>query len=140
MYKKHGSLEHPGKDYVFTEPTPLLPFGYGISYTSFAYENLTAEKQGDICKVRVRVKNTGKYDAEHSVLVFARNTRTKIVSGVVKKLVAFKRVKINEGESMEVEFDIPMQQFAYIGVDMKYQQAHGEVQIFVDDQATAFEA
>ncbi|MBQ3506187.1 MAG: glycoside hydrolase family 3 C-terminal domain-containing protein [Clostridia bacterium] len=140
LYKQHGSLEKPGKDYVFSEPTSLLPFGYGISYTTFAYENLTAERQGDTCKVSVSVKNTGEYDAEHSVLIFARNVRTKIVSGVVKKLVTFKRIKLAKGEAKRVEFDIPMQQFAYIGVDMKYVPAHGEILIFTDEQATSFNA
>jgi len=139
LYKKHGSLDKPGLDYVFSEPTALLPFGYGLSYTAFEYSDLTAYRQGDVCKVKVRISNTGDYDAEHSVLIFGRNVRTKIVSGVVKKLVAFKRLRINKGESRSVEFNIPMEQFAYIGVDMKYVQAHGEIEIFTDNQKTSFQ-
>ena len=138
LYKKYGSLEKPGKDYVFSEPTALLPFGYGLSYTSFEYSNLSAECCGDICKVKVNILNSGDYDAEHSVLIYGRNVRTKIVSGVVKKLVAFKRVYIKKGECLQVEFDIPMENFAYIGVDMHYVSAHGEIEIFAEDQKTCF--
>lgn len=138
LYRKHGSLEKPGKDYVFSEPTALLSFGYGLSYTSFEYEDLHAERRGDVCKVQVTVKNTGEYDADHSVLIFGRNVRTKIVSGVVKKLVDFKRVHIKKGMSMCVEFDIPMERFSYIGVDMKYVPAHGEIEIYAEDKKTSF--
>jgi beta-glucosidase len=140
LYKRHGSFENPGKDYVFSEPTSLLPFGYGLSYTKFEYGNLTAERQGDVCRVKVTVSNTGEYDADHSVLIFGRNMRTKIVSGVVKKLVAFKRVHIKKGEQLNLEFNIPMEQFAYIGVEMKYVQAEGQIKIFADDQETLFNA
>ena len=58
----------------------------------------------------------------------------------MKKLVAFKRIKLAKGEAKRVEFDIPMQQFAYIGVDMKYVPAHGEILIFTDEQTTSFNA
>ena len=139
LYKKYGSYDKPGKDYVFSHPNALLPFGYGLSYTTFAYSDLTAERQGDVCKVKVNVKNTGDYDADHSVLIFGRNDHTKIVSGVVKKLVDFKRVHIKKGETLTVEFDVPMERFAYIGVEMKYVPAHGLIHIFSEDLATTFE-
>lgn len=139
LYRKYGSHEKPGKDYVFSEPTALLPFGYGLSYTTFKYDDLTAVREGDVCKVNVTVSNTGDYDAEHSVLIFAHNVRTKIVSAVIKKLVAFKRVAIKKGESLQVELEIPMEQFAYVGVDMKYVPAHGEIEIYADALTTTFE-
>ena len=138
LYQKPGSPEKPGKDYVFAPPTSLLPFGYGLSYTTFEYSDLVAKKAGDQVKVSVKVKNTGDYDSEHSVLIFARNVRTKIVSGVVKKLVDFKRVKINKGEEVTVNFEIPMERFSYIGVDMTYVAAHGEIKIFTDELETSF--
>lgn len=138
LYQNPGSPEKPGKDYVFAPPTSLLPFGYGLSYTTFEYSDLVAKKAGDQVKVSVKVKNTGDYDSEHSVLIFGRNERTKIVSGVVKKLVDFKRVKINKGEEVTVDFEIPMERFSYIGVDMKYVAAHGEIKIFTDELETSF--
>lgn len=137
-FRRHGSMENSGMDYVFSKPTSLLPFGFGLSYTSFEYEDLRAERQEDICKVQVTVKNMGDYDADHSVLIFGRNVRTKIVSGVVKKLVDFKRVHIKKGKSLCVEFDIPMERFSYIGVDMKYVPAHGEIEIYAEDEKTSF--
>ena len=138
LYQKHGSYQKPGKDYLFSEPTALFTFGDGMSYTTFEYSNLTAVHSGNVCKVRVQVQNTGDYDADESVLIFARNVRTKLVSGVVKKLVAFKRIHLQKGESKQVCFEIPMERFAYIGVDMKYVPAHGEVEIYADNQKTAF--
>ncbi|MBE6929752.1 MAG: hypothetical protein E7463_05670 [Ruminococcaceae bacterium] len=139
LYRRHGSLDNPGKDYVFSEPTSLLPFGYGLSYTTFSYHDLCAEHIGDVCRVGVTVTNTGDCDADHSVLIFARNVRTRIVSGVVKKLVAFRRVHIPKGESLRVCFDIPMERFSYIGVDMKRVPAHGQIEVYAEEQTTSFE-
>ena len=94
---------------------------------------------GGVCRVGVTVTNTGDYDADHSVLIFARNVRTRIVSGVVKKLVAFRRVHIPKGESLRVCFDIPMERFSYIGVDMKRVPAHGQIEVYAEEQTTSFE-
>jgi beta-glucosidase len=131
-------MEQPGMDYVFSDPSALLPFGYGLSYTQFEYEDLSAKQQGNHCKVQVTVWNTGAYDADHSVLIFGRNVHTKIVSSITRKLVDFKRVHIKKGESLRVDFEIPMERFSYIGVDMKYVAAHGEIELYAEDQKTSF--
>jgi beta-glucosidase len=138
LYQRPGSMEQPGMDYVFSDPSALLPFGYGLSYTQFEYEDLSAKQQGNHCKVQVTVWNTGAYDADHSVLIFGRNVHTKIVSGITRKLVDFKRVHIKKGESLRVDFEIPMERFSYIGVDMKYVAAHGEIELYAEDQKTSF--
>lgn len=140
MYRNHGSYEHPGMDYVFDEPSALFDFGYGLSYTTFEYAGLTAVKISDnACKVAVNVKNTGDYDGEESVLVFARNMRTRTVTPIVKKLVAYKRISLKKGEEKLVEFDIDTDRFSYIGEDMKSVAASGEVKIFVEKLEIVFE-
>jgi beta-glucosidase len=140
LYKRHGSLENPGKDYVFSEPTALLPFGYGLSYTKFAYSALKAERIGENCVVSVTVENIGDYDAETSVLLFGRNVRTKIVSGVVKKLVDYKRVYVKKGEKAVVQFTVPMERFSYVGYDYTTVPAHGEIELYVEGEKTSFQA
>lgn len=140
MYRNHGSYDKPGMDYVFDEPSALFEFGYGLSYTTFEYSGLTAKKVSDTaCKVNVKVKNTGGYDAEESVLVFSRNMRTRTVTPIVKKLVAYKRIELKKGEEKEVEFDIDLERFSYIGEDMKSTPASGDVKIFVDKSEVVFE-
>ena len=59
-YKKHGSIDEPGRDYVLAGPEPWYPFGYGLSYTEVRYSDLTAEKTGENeVKVKVSVENVG---------------------------------------------------------------------------------
>ena len=139
MFRKPGSYEQPGMDYVFDEPTALFDFGYGLSYTSFEYGNLSAEKTDErACRVSVTVKNTGDYDAEESVLIFSRNMRTRVVTPMVKKLVAYKRVALKKGESREVVFNIDPERFSYIGEDMKSTPASGDIKIFAGGLETIF--
>ncbi|MBQ7368334.1 MAG: glycoside hydrolase family 3 C-terminal domain-containing protein [Clostridia bacterium] len=137
LYQKAGSYDRPGMDYVFSDSSALFPFGYGLSYTEFAYTELTAAKPSEsVCRVEVTVENIGDYDAEESVLVFARNMRTKIVTGIVKKLVAYRRIKLKKGGRQTVRFEIPAERFAYVGIEMQDVLPQGEVKIFIGDKET----
>lgn len=136
QYKKHGSYENPGMDFVFDNPFALFSFGYGLSYTTFNYTDLVAQKVGDTIKVSVKVQNAGAMDGDESVLVFGRNMRTKIVTAIYKKLVNFKRIHLKKGESKVVEFDIPFENFYYVGVDMKLTPPRESIKIMVGDLET----
>lgn len=136
LYQKAGSYENPGMDYVFDDPSPLFSFGHGLSYTQFAYSPLTVEESDGKYRLRLIVSNVGEMDGEESVLVFARNTRQKLVTPIVKRLVAYQRVAVAVGQSVDVEFVLSKEDFSYIGIDMQETLPRGEVKLFVGERET----
>ncbi|MCQ2796722.1 MAG: glycoside hydrolase family 3 C-terminal domain-containing protein, partial [Bacilli bacterium] len=70
VYNRSGSLKHGGQDYVYMDKSPLFNFGDGLSYTSFKYSDLKVKKNANKYLVSVKVSNTGKYDADESVLLY----------------------------------------------------------------------
>lgn len=134
--KRPGSYEKPGMDYVFGNPKPLFPFGYGLSYTKFEYSDIKVERQDEKILLCVNVSNVGEYDADESVLVFSRNMRQKIVTPIVKRLVAFKRKNIKKGQTVRYDFTLSKEDFAYIGENMQKTYVKGEVKLFVGDKET----
>ena len=132
--RRHGSYENPGMDYVFGDPTPLFSFGYGLSYTKFDYSDLRAENKDGKIYLSVDVTNSGEYSADESVLVFSRNMRQKLVTPIIRKLVAFKRKNIPAGQTVTYDFVLDKEDFSYIGVDMNKTFVKGEVKLFVADK------
>ncbi len=134
QYKRHGSYDTPGMDYVFDNPFALFEFGYGLSYTNFEYSNFTAKKVGESIKCKVSIANTGDMDGDESVLVFGRNMRTKVVTAIFKKLVYFKRISLKKGEKKDLEFEIPFENFYYVGVDMKMTAPTESIKLMMANQ------
>lgn len=97
------------RTYKFFKEDPLYPFGYGLSYTKFAYSDFALDKTeisaGDIVKASATVSNTGSVDGEEVVEVYIRDLEasTRVPR---HKLCAFARVKLAAGESKRVEFEI----------------------------------
>jgi beta-glucosidase len=93
-------------DYGFT---PLLPFGFGLSYTTFNYSDLSLSSQvmdtGGSITVRARVANSGTYDADEIVQLYVRD-RVGSITRPIKELKGFKRITLKQGETAEVEFTI----------------------------------
>ena len=88
-----------GRTYRFFEGEPLFPFGYGLSYTTFAYRNLVLPKQataGEPMKVAVDVKNTGAVAGDEVVELYLK-----------RALAGFRRVTLAPGQSKTVEFTLP---------------------------------
>ena len=132
IYQAPGTPDKPGYDYVFDTPKALFPFGYGLSYTKFTYENLQVEKLGKRSfKVRVTVRNDGEYDGDESVLLFL-SQRTQRVTPMVKKLRAFKRISLKKGESQTVTFKLGKADFTFVDVDMKRRVATGQCRVIVE--------
>lgn len=79
FYKRPGSYERPGRDYVFSDPSPLWNFGHGLSYTKFEYLSAVTDKNSydfdkDTCiNVTVKVKNAGDRDGKEVVQVYVRD-------------------------------------------------------------------
>jgi len=133
FYWRHGSVEEPGRDYVISTPDPWYPFGYGLSYTTLNYSNLTAENLGDgKIKATVEIENVGDYDIYESVLLFVRTPKCP-TTPFIKKLRKFKKVNIRKGEKVTVEFILGDEDFAYIDNDYKTQVQKGRHLLLVND-------
>lgn len=133
FYKKPGSLEEPGYDYVLASPEAWYTFGYGLSYTKLEYSNLQAkaDKNGNV-SVSVDIENIGKYDIGENVLLFVR-TMFCPVTPFIKKLRAFKKVPIAAGEKVTVDFVLTPEDFTYIDMDLKKAYAKGKQKIMIED-------
>lgn len=134
FYKKPGSLEKPGRDYVFSSPDPLFPFGHGLSYTEFEYSDLqvqdaTLDMNGEI-KLSVKVKNSGKVIGKEVVQVYI-NDKISSVTTPIKVLKEFKKVEISPNEIVTVNFSIPINELGLWDKDMNYIVEPGEFEIMI---------
>ncbi len=105
-----------GKTYRFFTGEPLYPFGYGLSYTSFSYSNLTIPQRavaGEKIKVSVKVTNTGNRDGEEVVQLYLTDVKAS-TPRPIRQLEGFERIFLKKGESRVVEFTLEPRQFSII--------------------------
>jgi beta-glucosidase len=105
-----------GKTYRFFTKEPLFPFGYGLSYTSFTYSNLSIPEKaiaGDKVKVRITVTNSGKVDGDEVVELYLTDEKAS-TPRPIRQLEGFKRINLKPGESKDVEFVLEARQFSII--------------------------
>ena len=102
-----------GRTYRYMTETPLYPFGYGLSYTNFAYKPAKLSKsvicKTDSLKLSVEVQNTGKRDGDEVVQVYLRNPNDP--NGPLKALKGFRRVSLKAGESQKISFVLAPETF-----------------------------
>ena len=111
-YNKRAPLPH---NYVEMAATPLYPFGYGLSYTTFHYDNLQVNKIGERrYTLSFDLTNTGKRDGEEVAQLYLTPETASVVQPV-KQLKHFKRVAIKKGETVHVTFDLHPEDFQIIG-------------------------
>ncbi len=126
-----------GYGYVENDGKPLFPFGYGLSYTTFEYENLqipdTLQKDGTL-RLSVNVTNTGKADGDEVVQLYIHDVLAS-VARPIKELVAFKRVTLAAGETKKVELEVPYRSFCLWDADMNFRVEEGEFDIWLGRDA-----
>ena len=114
-------------------------FGYGLSYTSYQYSNLKVSqsdfRHGDIIKVSVDVKNTGKVAGKESVLLFSSDLIASMVPDG-RRLRAFDKVELQPGETKTVTFDLNADDLAFVGYDGKWVLEEGDFKLMIADQST----
>ena len=110
-----------GKTYRFFTQEPLYPFGYGLSYTTFSYGNLsipTVAAAGEKVTVKVTVTNTGKAEGEEVVQLYLTDEKAS-TPRPVRQLEGFSRISLKSGESKVVEFNLEPRQFSIINKKSK---------------------
>lgn len=95
------------KNYIDNDGMPLYTFGYGLSYTSFEYDNMSIYKDNDMIVVSVNLKNTGNYNGDEVVQLYVRQ-HVSDYSLPDKRLIDFRRIHVTKGTSKEVVFKIPI--------------------------------
>ena len=94
-----------GRTYQYFTGKPLYPFGYGLSYTSFAYKNIRIADSGDRLSLNFTVKNTGKRDGYEVAQLYVKFPELDIVTPL-KQLKGFKKVFIGKGKDQQIGIDI----------------------------------
>lgn len=113
-------------------------FGHGLSYTSYKYSNLKVSqsdfRHGDIIKVSVDVKNTGKVAGKESVLLFSSDLIASMVPDG-RRLRAFDKIELQPGETKTVTFNLNADELAFVGYDGKWVLEEGDFKLMIADQS-----
>lgn len=128
-----SSYDMTNRTYRYFKGDALYPFGYGLSYTGFKYENLIVPvriKSGNNITVTVKITNTGKRDGEEVVQLYVSN-QNKNIRAPLKSLKGFQRIILKAGESKLIKFELTPDDLSIVGVDGKQIQPKGIMAISV---------
>jgi len=122
------------RGYVFNENTPLFPFGFGLSYTTFAYGKPSVDREKiaatDTAKVSVTVTNTGSRAGDEVVQLYVHHSVSSVVQPIIA-LKAFKRVHLDAGKPATVTFDVGPEELSILDAQMKKTVEPGKIDLLV---------
>jgi len=122
------------RGYLFDDITPLYPFGFGLSYTTFQISNVRLEKQtiaiDESTKIILEVTNTGKRSGTEVIQMYIHDMVSS-VTRPVKELKGFKKVFLNPGETKVVEIPILSEHLAFTNIDKEFKVEPGDFEIMV---------
>lgn len=136
MYYNHPSTGRPGSNSKFTSRyldapfEALYPFGYGLSYTTFAYDELEVEEQDEELKITVSVKNTGERTGTETVQLYMQDVTASLVRPV-KELRDFAKVELASGEEKRVELTLKKAEMGFYDNQGQYVKEDGLFRIYV---------
>jgi len=126
------------RGFLFDDVSPLYPFGFGLSYTTFAFEKVRLEKKKirakESTRVLVDVTNTGKRAGAEVVQMYIRDCFSS-VTRPVKELKGFQKISLRPGETKTVALEITPESLAFYDVNMKYVVEPGEFEIMVGNSS-----
>ncbi|MFX1393723.1 MAG: glycoside hydrolase family 3 N-terminal domain-containing protein [Promethearchaeota archaeon] len=132
--KPTGGVSVWAWNYVEENTTPLFPFGYGLSYTQFEYDNLVINKQNvdskDQIEISVDVKNIGKTRGDEVVQLYLHDSQAT-VTRPLEELFGFKRITLDPGEKITVIFTVTMKQLGFYNETMQYIIEPGNVDVYI---------
>ena len=122
-------------NYIDVSNDPLYPFGYGLSYTTFAYSDMqlsadSMNKQNGELTASITVTNTGNCDADEIVQLYIRDIVGSITRPV-KELKGFQRIHLKKGESKKVSFKITPELLKFYDYDLNYVCEPGDFNVMI---------
>ncbi|WP_108244528.1 beta-glucosidase BglX [Muricauda brasiliensis] len=135
-----GEFQKFRSNYLDAPNAPLLPFGYGLSYTTFEYGNLKLNKkeiaQGESISATVTVKNTGDYDGEEVVQLYLKDV-VRSITPPKRQLKGFEKVMLKKGESKEVSITLSADDLKFYNAQLEFVSEPGDFEIFVGTNSDA---
>jgi beta-glucosidase len=129
--------------YLDVSNSPLFPFGYGLSYTTFEYGDLSLSsstlKPSQTLTVTTTVKNTGKFPGVETVQLYIRDLVGSITRPV-KELKGFQKVELKPGETKTVSFPLTSDDLRFYNADLKYAAEPGDFQVFCGSDSKSVKA
>jgi beta-glucosidase len=126
------------RGYLWDDVAPLYPFGFGLSYTTFAFKNVRLTKskikRNASAQVLVDVTNTGQRQGTEVVQMYIRD-RISSVTRPIKELKGFKKVSLEPGQTQAVALDITPESLAFYDVNMKYVVEPGDFDVLVGNSS-----
>lgn len=123
-----------GDDYYNLTGQPLFPFGYGLSYTTFEYSDLTISKDTlttkGVVKVEFTLKNTGKFEGAEVVQLYVKDLITSVSQPVIS-LKGFQKISLKPGESKKVTFTITPKELQILNAQNKWVVEPGDFRIMI---------
>ncbi|MFL9483732.1 glycoside hydrolase family 3 N-terminal domain-containing protein [Chitinophagaceae bacterium LWZ2-11] len=120
---------------------PLFPFGWGLSYTTFAYGDIQLSsstlKGSDKLTVSIKITNTGNKDGKHSVELYTRQHYASVTPNM-KRLRAFKKIFLKAGETQSVNFTLTKDDLAFVNAQLKTITEPGDFDIMVGEKKVSF--
>lgn len=129
-----GKFEKFKSNYIDERNEPLFPFGFGLSYTTFSYGNLTISsnkmKENDKISISIPVTNSGNYDGKEVVQLYIRDLVGSITKPI-KELKGFQKIEIKKGETKSVTFEISIEDLKFYNSDLKFVAELGDFEVFI---------
>lgn len=119
-----------GKGYIENDGSPLYPFGYGLSYTKFAFASFGKSADGKGVTLSLSVENVGAYDGAELLQVYVSGRNCDVVMPS-KELKAYKRIFVPRGEVKTVELQLTCEAFCYYDRNMKYGMHDGDYKLII---------
>lgn len=140
VYYNMKNTGRPKSDQKYTSKyldipnTPLFPFGYGLSYTTFHYSDISLNKKqvkfDEPLEVSVTIKNTGDREGDEVVQLYVRDL-VGSVTRPVKELKRFQKIRLTAGEEKQIVFKISSEDLKFYDINMNYVAEPGKFKVFV---------
>lgn len=147
-YNRKGSLDKPGRDYVFSDPYALYTFGYGLSYSDFEYTGMTADiadgkdssaagrlSIDDTIIIKVSVRNTSDIAGKETVQIYANDKVSSFITPA-KSLVGYKKIEVQPMSEATAVIEIPASRLAFYDKYGKLTLEPGEFELMACSSAS----
>jgi beta-glucosidase len=135
-----GEFQKFRSNYLDAPNAPLLPFGYGLSYTTFEYSNLKLNKkeinQGEAVSATVTVTNTGNFGGEEVVQLYLRDV-VRSITPPKRQLKGFQKIMLEKGESKEVTITLSPDDLKFYNAQLEFVSEPGLFEVFVGTSSNA---